>query len=169
MSDLPLAGSQFTGSRTELYLVVGGLAAAVVVGVVLFLALNKHRETDRRAGILPVAQLLDGRPVVHISYAECPMSVPDLLSMAQARGYALTPNPAAGRYELVRGAPQTAFTGNPRAAYIAQVLDGRPEVEPPVYAEPMSLPELMVVAHSRGYTVQKNDRVYAFMRHQGRP
>ncbi|HET6703778.1 hypothetical protein [Amycolatopsis sp.] len=91
MGALNLAGSQFRGSPSELLLIVGGFATAVVVGVVLFLILNKRRETDRRAGILPV------------------------------------------------------------------------------YGEPMSLPELMVVAHSRGYTVQKNDRVYAFMRHQGRP
>jgi hypothetical protein len=97
------------------------------------------------------------------------VSVPDLLSMAQARGYALTPNPAALRYEFALGAPQTAFTGHPRAAYVAQMLDGRDSVELPVFAEPMSLPELMVVAHSRGYTVQKNDRVYEFMRYQGRP
>ena len=31
------------------------------------------------------------------------------------------------------------------------------------------VPELMVVAHSRGYTVQKSDRVFEFLRHQGRP
>jgi hypothetical protein len=49
------------------------------------------------------------------------------------------------------------------------MLDGRPSFELPILFEPMSLPELMVIAHSRGYTVQKNDPVYEFMRHQGRP
>lgn len=129
----------------------------------------KRHEQIRRAAIMPVAALLDGRPLVHISYAECPLSVPDLLSMAQARGYALTPNPVASRYEFTLGATQTAFTGHPRAAGIAQLLDGRPSVELPIVYEPMSLPELMVVAHSRGYTVQKTRRSYQFMRHQGRP
>lgn len=168
MSDLILASSEFTGSRTELYLIVGSFVVVglVAVGAILF---ARHRlEKNRRAAIAPVAQLLDGRPFADVSYADCPMSVPDLLSMAQARGYALTPNPAAGRYEFALGAPQTAFTGNPRAAYIAQLLDGRPDVELPILFESMSLPELMVVAHSRGYTVQKNNRVYAFVRHRGR-
>ncbi|HEY3559786.1 MAG TPA: hypothetical protein VGL05_20090 [Kribbella sp.] len=132
MADLNLAGSQFTGSSTELFLIAGCFAAAVVVDVVLFLVLNK-------------------------------------ISMAQARGYDLTPNPAAARYELVLGAPQTAFTGNPRAAYVVQMLDGRPEFELPIVGAPLSLPELMVVAHSRGYTVQKNDDRYSFMRHLRRP
>ncbi|MFJ7211538.1 hypothetical protein [Amycolatopsis sp. NPDC098790] len=167
--DLIIAGSQFRGSRTELYLIVGSFVVVGLTAAGVFLFVRGRLEKNRRAGIASIAQLLDGRPFACISYAECPLSVPDLLSMAQARGYALTPNPAASRYEFVLGAPQTAFTGHPRAAYIAHMLDGRPDLELPIVFEPMSLPELMVVAHSRGYTVQKSDRVYAFMRHQERP
>jgi hypothetical protein len=86
--ELTVASSQFRGSRAELFLIAGVFVAFVVVAVIVFVILNSRQEKTRRAGIAPVAALLDGRPVV---------------------------------------------------------------------------------AHSRGYTVQKNDRVHEFMRHQGRP
>ncbi|MCR6481261.1 hypothetical protein M8542_00360 [Amycolatopsis sp. OK19-0408] len=164
-----LAGSQYRGSFTEMMVIIGSFVGLIVVGLVVFLVVNGKVTKGRQAGIAPVAQLLDGRPFAVLSYAESPMSVPDLLSMAQARGYAFTPNPAALRYEFTRGAPQTAFTGNPRAPYVAQLLDGRDTVELQILYEPMFLPELMVVAHRRGYTVQPGRKVYQFMRHQGRP
>jgi hypothetical protein len=69
MNDLTLAGSQFTGSTTELFLIVGVFVAIVVVAVVLLLILNNRQEKTRRAGITPVAALLDGRPLVYIPYA----------------------------------------------------------------------------------------------------
>lgn len=49
------------------------------------------------------------------------------------------------------------------------MLDGRPLYRLAAAFEELSLPELMVLAHSRGYTVQLNQRYYEFVRYPGRP
>ncbi|MFG1640811.1 hypothetical protein ACGFMK_11030 [Amycolatopsis sp. NPDC049252] len=126
MVDVNVAGSKFNGSTTEYFETLGIFVALVIVGISVALFVRSRIDKRRRAGSRLLVQRLDGRPLVYVPYAECALSVPDVLSTAQAHGYALTPNPAVLRYEFARGAPQTAFTGNPRAAYVAQMLDGRP-------------------------------------------
>ncbi|MCR6481260.1 hypothetical protein M8542_00355 [Amycolatopsis sp. OK19-0408] len=164
-----VAGSKAHFDPAEDAVPIAIIAAVALIGLGVFLFVQNRRSKTRAAGNRRLAQQLDGRPLVYVPYADCRLSVPDVLSAAQAHGYALTPNPAALRYEFALGAPQTAFTGNPRAAYIGHMLDGRATYELRILFEPMTLPELMVVAHSRGYTVQPSRKVYQFMRHRGRP
>jgi hypothetical protein len=60
--ELTVASSQFRGSTTELFLIVGVFVAILVVAVIVFVILNSRQEKTRRAGITPVAALLDDRP-----------------------------------------------------------------------------------------------------------
>lgn len=169
MTALNSASSQATFDSPADFVVVGVLVVLIAVGAGVFLFVKRGQEKTRRTRILHLAGRLDGRQLVHVSYADCPLAVPDVLSTAQARGYAMAPNPAASRYEFARGAPQTAFAGSPLLQEVAAHLDGRPTYQLRAFSTSLSLVELMVLAHSRGYTVQRNGRNYEFMRHQGRP
>lgn len=115
--------AQLTQAQNLVLLCV--LAAVGLTAVAVFLVVQNRRQKSRLARTQGLVRQLDGRPLVYVRYADCLLPVPEVLSTAQAHGYAMTPNPRALRYEFTRGAPQTAFTGNPRAAYIAQMLDGR--------------------------------------------
>ncbi|MEV4142902.1 hypothetical protein AB0J40_04495 [Amycolatopsis sp. NPDC049691] len=161
-----VAGSRFKGSQAEMLGTAGTLAAIFLVAAVVFIFVHNKREKTRRERIRRLVQQLDGRPLVYVPYRDCLLTVPDVLSTAQAHGYAMAPDPAASRYEFARGAPQTAFTGNPLLREVAAHLDGRPRHRMAVFYTSLSLVELMVLAHSRGYTVQRNGRNYEFMRHQ---
>ncbi|MGW4061004.1 hypothetical protein ACWEGE_22165 [Amycolatopsis sp. NPDC004747] len=167
MSELIIAGSKFTGSDAEYFGTLAILAAVALTAIGVFLFVKNRLEKTRRAGVQRLVQQLDGRPLVHVPYADCRLAVPDVLSTAQARGYAMAPNGAALRYEFTLGAPQTAFAGNPLLQEVAAHLDGRPSYRMRVFSTSLTLAELMVLAHSRGYTVQQNQKVYEFVRHRG--
>ena len=94
-----LAGSKFNGSNAEYFgtLAVFGAIVLTAVGVYLFV-----KSRQKKARIQHLAQRLDGRPLVYVSYAECGLPAPDVRSTAQARGYAMAPNGAALRYEFMR-------------------------------------------------------------------
>ncbi|WP_206789363.1 hypothetical protein [Amycolatopsis sp. MtRt-6] len=169
MSDLIVAGSKFTGSDAEYFGTLAVLVAIVLTAIGVFLFVKNRLEKTRRARIQWLVQQLDGRPLVYVPYADCRLTVPDVLSSAQARGYAMTPNGQALRYEFTLGAPQTAFAGSPLLREVAVQLDGRPSYRMRVFSTSLTLPELMVLAHSQGYTVQQNQKFYEFVRHQGRP
>ncbi|MGW3962026.1 hypothetical protein ACWED2_19540 [Amycolatopsis sp. NPDC005003] len=169
MSDLVIAGSKFTGSDAEYFGTLAITAAIALIALGVFFFVKNKLEKTRRARIQRLVQQLDGRPLVYVPYADCLLTVPDVLSSAQARGYAMTPNGAALRYEFMLGAPQTAFGGNPLLREVAAYLDGRPSYRMRVFSTSLTLAELMVLAHSRGYTVQQNRKFYDFVRHQGRP
>ncbi|HET6703781.1 hypothetical protein [Amycolatopsis sp.] len=169
MSDLIIAGSKFTGSDAEYFGTLAILVAIVLTAIGVFLFVKNRLEKARRARIQRLVQQLDGRPLVYVPYADCQLTVPDVLSSAQARGYAMTPNGSALRYEFTLGAPQTAFAGNPLLREVAAHLDGRPSYRRRIFSTSLTLVELMVLAHSRGYTVQQNQKFYEFARHQGRP
>ena len=149
-------------TQAQNLVLLGVLAAVGLTALAVFLVVQSRRQKSRLARTHGLVRQLDGRPLVYVRYADCLLPVTEVLSTAQAHGYAMTPNPAALRYEFARGAPQTAFTGNPRAAYVAQMLDGRPVYHLRILFEPMSLVELMVLAHSRGYTVQPVRKYYEF-------
>jgi hypothetical protein len=161
------AGSQASFDPAEDLVIIGTLGVIILVAAGVFLFVQRSKEKTRRGRIQHLVQQLDGRPLVQVPYVDCQLTIPDVLGTAQAHGYAMAPNPAASRYEFARGAPQTAFTGNPLLQEVAAQLDGRSSYRIRVFYTSLSLVELMVLAHSRGYTVQRNGRNYEFRRHQG--
>jgi hypothetical protein len=161
------AGSQASFDPAEDLVIIGTLGVIILVAAGVFLFVERNKEKTRRGRIQHLVQQLDGRPLVQVPYVDCQLTIPEVLSTAQAHGYAMAPNPAASRYEFARGAPQTAFTGNPLLQEVAAQLDGRSSYQMRVFYTSLSLVELMVLAHSRGYTVQRNGRNYEFMRHPG--
>jgi hypothetical protein len=164
---LNLAGSRANLNPAENLVVIGTLGVIILMAAGVFLFVERSRVKTRRGRIQHLVQQLDGRPLVQVPYVDCQLSITDVLSTAQAHGYAMAPNPAASRYEFARGAPQTAFTGNPLLQEVAVQLDGRSSYQIRAFYTSLSLVELMVLAHSRGYTVQRNGRNYEFLRHQG--
>lgn len=103
-AELNLAGSKFNGSDAEYFgtlaVVVGLVLAAVAVGLVV----KSRLEKNRRDAVQQLVRQLDGRPLVYVPYADCPLPVPQVASTAYTRGYAMTPNPAALRYEFAYAA-----------------------------------------------------------------
>lgn len=107
MIALNLAGSKFNGTDAEYFgtlAVVGGIVLLVLAVV---LVVKRRLDKNRRNAVQQLTRQLDGRPIVYMPYADCPLPVPQVSSTAHARGYAMTPNAAALWYEFayVAGRP----------------------------------------------------------------
>ncbi|NBH06240.1 hypothetical protein [Amycolatopsis sp. SID8362] len=107
MGDLTLAGSKFNGSDAEYFGTLAVVGGIVLVVLAVVLVVKRRLEKNRRTAVQQLTRQLDGRPIVYVPYADCPLPVPQVSSTAHARGYAMTPNPTALRYEFayVAGRP----------------------------------------------------------------